>query len=82
MSIDQHETWFRAKKYGWGWSWPSTWQGWLVSAGYVFLVTVGAATLPREHPAVFTFYVLFLTAALLAVCWRKGEQPRWRWDGK
>ena len=25
--------WFPAKRYGWGWGLPSTWQGWIVLAG-------------------------------------------------
>ena len=25
--------WFRAKYYGWGW-YPSSWQGWAITAGY------------------------------------------------
>jgi hypothetical protein len=35
--------WFPAKRYGYGWSVPTTWQGWLVLAVYVVLTV--AATL-------------------------------------
>ena len=44
--------WFPAKRYGWGWGFPRTWQGRVVLAVYVILI---------------------------AVCWAKGEPPRWRW---
>jgi hypothetical protein len=41
--------WFPAKRYGWGWGLPCTWQGWLVLAAYLGLM-VGAARLcpPRK----------------------------------
>jgi hypothetical protein len=82
MTIDQREIWFRAKRYGWGWGLPVALQGWLVLAGYVLLVTVGASTLPRQHPILFVVYITCLTIVLVAVCWLKGEKPGWRWGGK
>jgi len=33
---------------------------------------------PARSPAIFALAVVGATAALLAVCWRKGERPRWR----
>ena len=39
--------WFPAKRYGWGWSFPTTWQGWLVMALYLILI-LGA--IPLLHP--------------------------------
>jgi len=84
--------WFRARRYGWGWQ-PATWQGWLVLAIYLvgFFVWLGhyifAAT-QSGHPATIGLHfvpladllpLLVLTVALVAVCWIKGERPRWRW---
>jgi hypothetical protein len=34
---------------------------------------------PRQHPFIFATLVILSTAALSAVCWLKGEPPRWRW---
>lgn len=77
---DDTRYWFPAKKYGWGWGPPTVWQGWAVFAGY-FALLGGALLfidLPR-HVAGFTVYALLLTLGLIAVCWLKGEPPRWRW---
>ncbi len=38
--------WFPAKRYGWGWGIPNTWQGWLVLA--VFAALHRAPQLRRE----------------------------------
>lgn len=74
--------WFRAKRYGWGWGMPNCWQGWLVYAA--FFALVGATIVrypPHRHPVAFTICQAVLCLLLLAVCWRKGEPPRWRWGG-
>jgi hypothetical protein len=77
---DEREYWFPAKRYGWGWGPPRTWQGWVTMGVYVALMTAGAFLfdLPTQH-WLFLGYVLTLTAALLLICWRTGEPPRWRW---
>ena len=33
-TMSEKEYWFPAKKYGWGWGLPSTWQGWVVYCVY------------------------------------------------
>ena len=74
------EYWFPAKRYGWGWGFPITWQGLLVFAGYTLLLVVGAFELPPKGMlAAYLIYVTVLSLALLCVCWLKGEPPRWRW---
>ena len=81
--IDGHKPWFRAKRFGWGWSWPLTWQGWLVLGTYCALVILSAALVPARQDSVTAgACVVLLTAILIAICWRTGEAPRWRWgDG-
>lgn len=74
------EYWFPAKRYGWGWGPPVTWQGWAVLAAFVILIVVGAIVLPPHRAtAKFVAYVVILSVALTGVCWWKGEPPRWRW---
>jgi hypothetical protein len=34
---------------------------------------------PHEKPGAFFGCVATLTALLIAICWLKGEPPRWRW---
>ncbi len=72
--------WFPAKRYGWGWGLPSTWQGWAVLALYALLLALGFALFPPQRElAAFLAYVVALTVVLIAICWLKGEPPRWRW---
>ncbi len=76
--------WFKAKKYGWGWT-PTTWQGWVVIAVYlVFLVEMFRSIDMQSHSGsdtLITFAPRFLivTFFLYLVCYLKGEKPRWSW---
>lgn len=75
--------WFPAKKYGWGWGTPATWQGWLVLAVFFALLAGGVFLFPPERSALaFLGYTIALCVALMAVCWAKGEPPAWRWGKK
>lgn len=75
--------WFRAKRYGWGWGLPLTWHGWVVLAAFALLVMLGALLLPpRQSMAFYSLYMLALSAALVGVCYLKGEPTKWRWGGK
>jgi hypothetical protein len=72
--------WFPAKRYGWGWGLPATWQGWLVLGAFVVLVAIAAFIFPpRVAPAPFAACLAALVVLFVAVCWLKGEPPRWRW---
>lgn len=75
-----HEYWFPAKRYGWGWGLPVRWQGWVTLLAYIVLLSVVAFRFrPAGHPFEFASLVALLTLAFVAVCWLKGEPPRWRW---
>jgi hypothetical protein len=79
MSPDRRY-WFPAKRYGWGWGPPTCWQGWAVIAVFVALLIVGALVfLPAGGLESYLAYVTVLCGLLVAVCWLKGEPPRWRW---
>ena len=82
MQITEKRVWFRAKKYGWGWGLPCAWQGWVVLASWLVLLSGGAvllAFLEPKHIGFFIAYAVVLGIALLLVCLIKGEKPRWRW---
>ena len=80
MTASNKRIWFPAKKYGWGWGVPVAWQGWAVLAGYAALAVLGIAFVhPRTSALVFIGYLLIISGLLVAVCWIKGEKPRWRW---
>jgi hypothetical protein len=75
--------WFPAKRYGWGWGIPTTWQGWGVIGAYAALIGAGIVVIsPSSRPALLLAYLVLLTCLLIAVCWIKGEPPRWRWGGR
>ncbi|MGJ7500442.1 hypothetical protein ACSFBF_08790 [Variovorax sp. ZT5P49] len=78
--MQEHPYWFPAKRYGWGWGLPTCWQGWVVAAVYVVLLVTAVWSIhPGQEPLLFFTAVASLTIAFAAVCWIKGEPPRWRW---
>ncbi|MDP1690283.1 MAG: hypothetical protein Q8L52_03745 [bacterium] len=77
--------WFKRKLYGWGWT-PALWQGWAVLA--IFLVYVvwvvsgiehSSDTVPDTEMYWFLGKIAFGAAILIAVCYWKGEKPKWQW---
>ena len=80
---ESEKIWFPAKRYGWGWSLPVTWQGWLVLAGFVVLLDVGVRVFPPQKQLfLFVVYFVVIVIALLAVVTAKGEAGGWRWGRK
>jgi hypothetical protein len=74
--------WFPAKRYGWGWGRPLTWQGWSVLGVFILLLAGGAALIvPTRGLLPYLGYAALLAVALVGICWLKGEPPRWRWGG-
>ncbi|MCG3773977.1 MAG: hypothetical protein JW395_0794 [Nitrospira sp.] len=78
--------WFKTKRFGWGWM-PATKEGWLVTIGYLVLFVVAQLifmqdVIVRQSTAGIALYAAFvfaLTVALIYICWKTGEPPRWRW---
>ena len=57
--------WFPAKKYGWGWGLPITWQGWVVLLVFLVLLVTGAMVFsPAKERTMFILY----TAAISGRC--------------
>ena len=84
MENDKKNIWFPAKKYGIGWGFPVTWQGWVVLLSYILLILIGIKNVTGSFSQVvfFLVYVAFLTALLIFICLKKGEKPAWRWGNK
>jgi len=76
--------WFPAKKYGWGWGLPATWQGWVFMTAWLAIVAVGLLVLVSRHDSVgwLLLYIWIMTLVMLLVCYWKGEPPRWRWGDR
>lgn len=71
--------WFPAKRYGWGWGPPLTWQGWVVLIVWLAVLGVAALRLMPLHPIEFTVITVVMVGLLTLICYIKGEPPRWRW---
>jgi hypothetical protein len=79
MHADQRY-WFPAKRYGWGWGFPISWEGWLVFAVFLALIVAGFFLFPPAKLLMrFVGYTVVVGVLLVVVCWLKGEPPRWRW---
>lgn len=77
---DKSPYWFPAKRYGYGWSLPTVWQGWAVLFAFFALSFAGALwLLPAHQELLYLGFVLLLCAVLVVLCWLKGEPARWRW---
>ncbi|HEY2899261.1 MAG TPA: hypothetical protein VGL59_01710 [Polyangia bacterium] len=73
--------WFPAKRYGWGWGPPTAWQGWVVLVVWMVILTVGSVRL-AERPLPLVVFIVITAGTLLAICYAKGEPPRWRWGDR
>jgi hypothetical protein len=77
--------WFKRKLYGWGWT-PVKWQGWLVMLAAVVLIIWNGVALGEEpaQTALIWFFVklVAIVSALFAICYAKGEEPKWQWGPK
>ena len=83
MTREDRDIWFPAKRYGWGWGLPVTWQGWAVMAAYFMVLLIGVFGIdPERQLPLFVAWMLGWSAVLVGVCWWKGERPRWRWGGR
>jgi hypothetical protein len=77
------EIWFPAKRYGWGWGFPCTWQGWAVLITYVGLIVLASIIVrPDLYMKWWFLCIVGLSVLLLVICWWKGEKPAWRWGHK
>lgn len=78
MPLPKDKAWFPARRYGWGWGTPSRWQGWAVMGGFVAALFAGAG-LAAMNAAYYAGYAIALGGLLTAICYWKGEPPKWRW---
>jgi hypothetical protein len=82
MEKKENTYWFPAKRYGWGWGFPSAWQGWVVLVTFIAVVSLLPFVIsPSEHVVLFFAAISGSAAVLIGVCYAKGEPPRWRWGG-
>jgi uncharacterized membrane protein YhaH (DUF805 family) len=74
--------WFPAKRYGWGWGLPNTWQGWLVLLCWLAVILVAMPLLKASHPIACAIFIGLMVGLLLVICYLTGEPPAWRWGDR
>jgi hypothetical protein len=74
--------WFPAKRFGWGWGAPATWQGWVVLVVWLGVTITGGILIDPRNRLLFGAYNIVMVGVLLLICYLKGEPPRWRWGGR
>jgi hypothetical protein len=82
MSANEPKYWFRAKRYGWGWGLPGTWQGWAVLVLWVAAFILGRRYLVPHNVYAHLAFALAMVGLLLSICYKKGEPPRWRFGDR
>jgi hypothetical protein len=81
--VSKGKPWFSKKRYGYGLT-PSSWQGMVALAAYLFALTAGLAAGDRTaiSPWLVVIYVVAISAALVWVTWAKSDRQaplKWRW---
>lgn len=83
-TIKPERLWFRAKWFGWGWT-PITKEGWALLGLFIILVVpvfilsdANAHSISDMLLTAVPFFLLTLST-FIAVCYKTGEPPRWRW---
>ena len=81
---NKNKIWFPAMKYGVGWGFPVTWQGWAILLVYMLLMIVGGLFLTGSPFGIvfFPIYAIFLSLLVGFICWKRGEKPEFRWGNK
>jgi hypothetical protein len=67
--------WFPAKRIGWGWGPPSTWEGWVVLVAFFVSLAMSARRLLPEDPGKFALVAVLTSGVLVVICFVKGEPP-------
>jgi len=81
------EYWFKAKRYGYGWS-PASWQGWLVMIAWVAIVVYCAnraeVLVQKDESLVWQVFIPITVATLILfrICFAKGEPLKWHWGNE
>jgi uncharacterized membrane protein YhaH (DUF805 family) len=76
---DPKPYWFPAKRYGWGWGPPRTWQGWVVLVVWLGIIISASPWIALKSTMLFFVFIILMSAVLISICYLKGEPPRWRW---
>ena len=74
--------WFAPKRYGIGAGMPISWQGWLLTIGFV-IIAIGLVLLLRHRPIAVIAALIPLTCVILVITARTTRGGwKWRWGEK
>ena len=69
--------WFAAKRSGYGWTWPLTWEGWAAYGVWFGTFFIAFPFIhPEERPIRALSIVIGMIIPLAALCYWKGEPQR------
>ncbi len=71
----QEKIWFYAKRYGFGWGMPASWEGWIVLITYMAILIGGVFVIPMMYYAIAA---VCATLMLFLILFWKGEKLQWR----
>jgi hypothetical protein len=77
--VDDGPEWFAPKRYGYGTGLPITWQGWVLTLGFV-AIAILLSTCLAHRPIQLAAVLVPITTVFLVVCARTTRGGwRWRW---
>jgi hypothetical protein len=82
MTDEPRRYWFPAKRWGWGWGPPSSAAGWIFLVAWIGVILALGPILAARSLPLFAIFTVSMVVILLAVCWIKGEPPKWRWPSR
>ena len=78
MPEQEQKYWFRAKRYGWGLGYRLPGRAGVFVAWFALFLPAIRYFIPRR-PAAFLVFTVVMSLLLIAICYKTGEPPRWRW---
>lgn len=83
--MKDNKLWFKARRFGFGW-YPATWEGFVVIGVYLIVLIALFWGVPDDAPLIVIWPRMLIlgmaTILLIAISYKKGEKPGWRWGGK
>ncbi len=80
--MTDNSEWFAPKRFGYGTSYPISWQGWALTIGFVALV-IGLGIIFRERRLQLVAALVPVVIAFIIICARTTKGGwRWRWGEK
>lgn len=70
--------WFAPKRYGYGAGMPISWQGWVLTVGFILVMILLGALVAPEQPLVF-LALLIPVIILFTTIAAKTTKGGWRW---